>query len=199
MHSAILAASQTLQFFLKAQLDSEPTISQALNGSVLVATSNPQEIGEAQIEAVSVWLYRIVRDEDQLNAPPQRISATDFRQPPLPLRLHYLVTPVFETSVLAGPEREQRILGRILQALHDQPRLTGTLLAGSLAGTTVELLVRLEPMTLEEITRVWDALEAPYQLSVSYEVSIVDIRSERVETISPVQTLIPEVGVVAGG
>ena len=39
----------------------------------------------------------------------------------------------------------------------------------------MELKVRLEPLTLEEITRVWEALEGSYQLSVSYEVSVVNI------------------------
>ena len=37
----------------------------------------------------------------------------------------------------------------------------------------------LEPHSLEELTRVWDALKEPYQLSVSYHVQVVEIDSDR--------------------
>jgi hypothetical protein len=61
----------------------------------------------------------------------------------------------------------------------------------------VELKVRLEPLTLEEITRVWEALEGSYQLSVSYEVSIVNIMPElEPERISPVDIAMPEYGLI---
>ena len=57
--------------------------------------------------------------------------------------------------------------------------------------------MRLEALSLEEITRVWEALEGSYQLSVSYEVSLVDIASDlEPEHVSPVQVVLPEYGIV---
>jgi len=42
------------------------------------------------------------------------------------------------------------------------------------------------PMTLEELTRIWNALQSPYRLSVCYEVRIALIESEIRQTVSRV-------------
>jgi hypothetical protein len=60
--------------------------------------------------------------------------------------------------------------------------------------------MRLEPMSLEEITRVWEALEGSYQLSVSYEVTLVNIEVDtEPEMIAPVEVAMPEYGVIVSG
>ncbi len=75
--------------------------------------------------------------------------------------------------------------------------LRGADLQAEFSGTEVELKVRLEPLTLEEITRVWEALDGSYQLSVSYEVSVVNIMPElEPERISPVEIAMPEYGLI---
>jgi hypothetical protein len=51
-------------------------------------------------------------------------------------------------------------------------------------------------MSLEEITRVWEALFSSYELSVSYEVTVVAIESELVDDVPPVTTAIPISGVI---
>jgi hypothetical protein len=165
-------------------------------GGMVVSLNTPQEMTERPAEGLSVWLYRIIRDDQRLNDPPLRISATELQQPPLPLRLHYLITPV--TNERTGdPETEQLILGKVLQLLHSHPVLRGMDLRGEFAGTETELKIRLEPLTLEEIARVWEALEGSYQLSVSYEVSVVNIMPElEPERISPVEIAMPEYGLI---
>ena len=92
-------------------------------------------------------------------------------------------------------EIEQRVLGKVLQSLYGHPRLRGTDLSGDFSGTDTELRARLEPMSLEDITRIWNALEQPYQLSVSYEVTLIRIDSEIFETNTPVSEVVPEYGV----
>jgi hypothetical protein len=92
---------------------------------------------------------------------------------PLPIRLHYLMTPLANSN----PDTEQRILGRVLQLFHTVPIVSGSLLQAEFAGTATELHVHLEALGLDEITRVWEALEGSYQLSVSYEVSLPRIHS----------------------
>ena len=62
----------------------------------------------------------------------------------------------------------------------------------------MELTARLETLSLDEVSRVWEALEGSYQLSVSYEVSVVNIESlTEPERISPVFVPRPEYGVIA--
>jgi hypothetical protein len=56
--------------------------------------------------------------------------------------------------------------------------------------------VSLETLALEDIARIWNALNQPYQLSVSYEAAIVYIESEVVESLAPVQIAEPISGVI---
>jgi hypothetical protein len=183
MHTALRATSQTLQRFLQSRFEAAPDLRPFFDpgsgGTMVVALQTPHEMLRNGVEGVSLWLYRVVRDDQTLNALPRRISPSETLPPPLPLRLHYLVTPLTATKTPGGSETEQVILGKVLQLFHDRSRLRGTDLSDELVGTDVELQVRLETMSLEEITRVWDALEGSYQLSISYEVSVVNIDSEQ--------------------
>lgn len=170
-----------------------------LGGSLVVSARTPQEMIDHDEGGLSIWLYHIARDPELLNMPPRRIGPDTWEQRPLPLRLHYLMTPVVNGTDNGGndPGLEQFIIGKVLQTLHDTPALHGSMLRGELVGSGASLAVRLEPMGLEEITRVWDALESSYQLCVSYEVSLVLVASDKeAERVTPVSSLEPEYGVI---
>lgn len=204
MYTALRATSQAIAEYLRQRLEADPNLSlvfdSALGGTMVVSLNTPQEMFDRPAEGLSVWLYRAVRDEERLNAPPERLDRNRVRHPPLPMRLHYLITPIVNTTSPNAPETEQEILGKVLQTFHDHPILRGADFPSTneLSGTTVELNVRLETMSLEEITRVWEALEGSYQLSVCYEVSVVNICSALEEDASPVQVAMPEYGVIVG-
>jgi hypothetical protein len=160
-------------------------------GGFSVELSTPHEMG-ADARGVSVWLYRVLRDDTRLNDPPRLRPRANGEieelPPPLPLRLHYLITPLAQDA----PDTEQKILGRVMQLFHTRPVLSGTALQGDLAGTDAELNVRLESLALEELTRIWDALEGSYQLSISYEVTLARIESVLLPLrASPVETVVP--------
>jgi hypothetical protein len=201
MYTALTATSATLSEFLRQRLASDPNLAanfdSGIGGTMVVSLNTPQEMTENDTEGLSLWLYRVARDEQRLNAPPERLDLSRIRRTPLPLRLYYLITPIVNSGAEASPETEQLILGKALQAFHDYPQLRGTDLKGDFEGTTVELTIRLEPLSLEEITRVYDALDRSYQLSVSYEVSVVYIHSEREpDDVSPVEVALPEYGTI---
>lgn len=202
MYTALLATSQTLADFIQNRMESDPNLrnffDSGLGGTMVISLRNPEEMSDKSEQGLSLWLYRIQRDEDRLNDPPERLTPGLFREPPLPLRLHYLLTPVVDPGTANNAEIEQRILGKVLQALYGHPVFRGTDLAGDFSGTDTELKARLEPMSLEDITRVWNALEQPYQLSVSYEVTLVRIDSEIFEINTPVSQVVPEYGVIVG-
>jgi Pvc16 N-terminal domain len=166
-------------------------------GTMVVSLNTPKEMTDNQAEGLSIWLYRAIRDEERLNAPPERISNNQLKTPPLPLRLHYLITPIVNSKTVTSPETEQTILGKGMQAFHDHAIFTGVDLQDDFTGTALELHVRLEPLSLEDTTRIYDAHEGPYRLSISYEVSVVYIYSTiEPESITPVQVVMPEYGVI---
>jgi hypothetical protein len=168
-------------------------------GPMVTSLHTPQEMAQQSLQGLSVWLYRVVRDETRLNdAPivrPRRGGLVELLQPPLPLRLHYLMTPLSDNN----PDTEQRVLGRVLQLLHSQPELSGAVLRGDLAGTDLQVRVRLEALPLDEIARVWEALEGSYQLSVSYEVTLANIDSiAEAERSVPVESGHADYGLMVG-
>lgn len=200
MKTWIRATSVTMRELLREALDGDVDLgvlfSSGAGGGMVVTLDTPEEMVDVGDEGVSIWLYRIQRDCETLNRPPRRIAPDQIERPPLPLRLHYLVTPIVDRATRPqASELEQHILGKALQVYHDVATLRGALLRDDLTGAAIEAFVRLEPLSLEEITRVWDALEVPYQLSVSYEVSVVPIHSGlAVADTTPVDIIMPEYG-----
>ena len=79
-------------------------------------------------------MYRVMRDGDRLNVPNSRLGPFQSRFPSLPLRLHYLVTPFVRAGQSNSAELEQRILGKVMQTLHDHARFRGADLQGDLSG-----------------------------------------------------------------
>jgi len=88
-------------------------------------------------------------------------------------------------------ETQQKILGLTIQALYDKAIISGPDLEindvnSVLEGTDEALKVTLSPLSLEERTRVWHAVQKPYRLSVAYEVRVVNLDSTEGERRKPV-------------
>jgi hypothetical protein len=197
MSYALKAASVTIQKFLEQSFAADPALATYFASGATVSLGTPDDMEGASQFGLSIWLYRLVRDDQTLNQPPWRPSPNKIRRRPLPLRLHYLLTPIISSQSGGGtPETEQHILGRVLQTFNDTPLLTGADLSDAFAGQGIELAVRLETLELENLARLWDSLERSYQLCLSYEVGVVPIESAS-EDISgvPVGIVLPEYGV----
>ncbi|HLJ46317.1 MAG TPA: DUF4255 domain-containing protein [Bryobacteraceae bacterium] len=178
--TAIRAVSHTLKEVLR-QAITESTEAQ-LSG-VPIELRSPKELAKSTTPVVSLWLYRVTRDPDMLNRPGARPAPNQRVIQPLPIHLYYLITPIS-----AQPGDLQVLLGRAMQALNDHASLQGADLQDSLAGSSEQLRVVFETLTLEELTRIWHSLEEPYRVSVTYEVQVVNIDSdlEPIE-VSPVK------------
>ena len=200
MYTALRATTRSLIGLLSQAYQNDPELSVVFNpvGSLVVSPNTPEEMQTTTLSGLSVWLYQVVRDEHVLNDPPRRNGLNLIEPHGLPLRLHYLMTPHVEANEDgSATETEQAILGLVLQTFNDNPKLTGAQLLSDFSGTDTEINVRLEALNLEEITRVWDSLESAYQLSVSYEVSIINIESNRQPVlVPPVDNISTEFGLI---
>ena len=64
-------------------------------------------------------------------------------------------------------------------------------------GTRTEIGVRLETLVLDEMSRVWAAVQQPYQLSLAYEGTVAYIAPQQEPVpASPVFTAMPDYGVI---
>jgi hypothetical protein len=169
-YSVLSAVSSSLLTLLTNKI----TNALAVPLNVPIQLFSPKEMDNAgQVPGISLWLYKVSRMAEMLNDPPERKSATQMARTPLPVLLHYLVTPM-----ATDPITRQTLLGRVLQVFNDHSILRGADLQGVLQNTTEQLRVNLEALTLEELSLVWEALSEPYQLSVTYLVQVAKIDSD---------------------
>ena len=178
--TAIRGVTRTLRSILRQHItdDSAPQLA-----GIEVDLRSPKEMREEDITGISLWLYRVSRNEHVMNQAPLRVAADQIARHALPMNLYYLITPF-----TSDPEDEQALLGRVLQTLNDHSTLRGSDLQDSLFGGIEELRVTLEQLTLEELTRIWHSLQEPYQLSVTYVVQLISIESAHAPVrLPPVQ------------
>src|SRR5688572_6993824 len=118
MYQAPCATSLTLADWLRGPLRTDPALSAmfdpALGGAMDVFLNTPDEMANGP-QRLSLWLYRLTRDEFRLNNPPRRVAFDRIERPRFPLRLYYLVTPIVTpANIEDGPPVEQLILGNVL-------------------------------------------------------------------------------------
>jgi hypothetical protein len=110
-------------------------------------------------------------------------------RPPMAIDLHYLLAPCADST-----EFQQRLLGWGMRALEDNPVLPAGLF-NSLSqeddifheDETVELVP--EPLTLQDITNIFDPVKPNVCLAAGYVARMVGIESRRpVTEAEPVQT-----------
>lgn len=157
----------------------------AVVGAPTVSISDLSGTVSTNPATVTLFLYELDEDDCVRNLPPIRRlvgGQIEIEPPPTTLRLRYLVTVWTD-----DPSSGQTVIGRIVQVLADQYVLGPDKLGGSLRTAGEVLKLTLVPLTLEDRTRVWEAIDKPYRLSVTYEVRGARIESERVSTVVPVR------------
>jgi hypothetical protein len=159
-------------------------------GGTIVRVDNLADGISTNPAHLTIFLYELAEDSSQRNRSHRRTEAggtLEIRKPPMALLLRYLVT-----AWAGDMATEQSLLGRTLQVLYDGAILSGTQLQGSLVGTGEAVKVTLVPLTLEEKSRVWYAIQKPYRLSLNYEVRVVNLDPTSFEVAMPVTSRILE-------
>jgi hypothetical protein len=174
----LAAVSSGIRRILWNSFAADPTVRPLVGTEEAIVFLNPTQTARDSGNRVSLWLYMIAENEFIKNAPPQRVADDTEQFPPLALDLYYLLTPF-------GPsgEADLLILGRAMQALYDSARTT---LINTSVSVAENLSINLFRRTLDELSRVWEALQEPYRLSVCYQVRITRIDSTITTTGSPV-------------
>lgn len=138
--------------------------------------AEPGDIGTA----LSLFLYRVTMNEHLRNA--GRIDNPADVNVPLALDLHYLMT-VWANNA----HTEQVILAWAMRQFHLHPVLDISALSPEAAWSAGDI-IHLMPAELsnEDVMRIWDALDPPYRLSVSYIARVVRIDPDKVDDARPV-------------
>ena len=146
-----------------------------------IVSLSPADVVDRQIR-LTLFLYSVVETPSLKNEPFSLSSSRELRFPPLSLDLYYMLTcyPSENQNLTDRTLDTRKMLGRAMRVFYDNGILSGTILQGDLAGTQEELRISLNPITVEDLTRIWSVFpDTSYRTSVSYLVTPVRIRSER--------------------
>lgn len=150
---------------------------------------------EGQDIRLTLFLYNIVENPYLKNLEMSQEGEEVLRPPSLYLDLYYMLTTYASPHITDRSERtleEHRILGRAMRIFHDNGLLKGTVLQGSLAGSSDEFRICLNPMSLEDQNRIWSAFpNRSIRASIGYLVTAVSLDSTR--TIEAKRVMIREI------
>jgi hypothetical protein len=159
-------------------------------GAFAVAQPPHEVTTTGQSLQVNLFLYHTEIDGALRNTDPVGLQPGETGEPALPLILHYLLTPYAPDG---DDIRAHRLLGGALQALHSHSRLTRTDLAAVASYSDVskqveQVNITWQPFEEKDIYSLWSVFQAPYRLSVAFEVRVVLIDSRRT-AITPLPVL----------
>jgi hypothetical protein len=169
----ISEVSAILRQILWESFESDSIVQPIIGSESAIVMVNPTETAQDSSNRLSLWLYQITEDEFVKNRPMVRgTNGNTSQYPPLTLNFYYLVTPFAPSG-----ESNQIVLGKTLQVLYDNAII---IISDPDNDIAEELRIILCRLTLEELTRIWDALREPYRLSVCYQIRVAEIDSQRI-------------------
>lgn len=184
-YQAISAASESIRMLLWPAIDNDNDTKAIIGTEQQISTEPPFKLvkdTDADKNYLSLYLYRVAENAEMKNRALIPQSANQLQYPPLALNLSYLVTPLTNSA-----DNDQRLLGKVMQILHDNTTLAGAALRGVLQGTDAELRIVLGAVSIEDMTKLWSATLRPYRLSVAYDVRVLYIDSARRQVVEPVR------------
>jgi hypothetical protein len=180
-YTVISEVGQALVQVLWQEIQADPQVNGLIDNEDRISLESPFDLKNNDSVRLSVYLYRIVEDASTKNRFPVPGNGANLRKPPLTLDLFYLLTPM-----VGAPREQQIVLGKTMQVLYDRAILEGADLVGSIAASNEKVRVVLNPVSLEETARVWQAMEMSYRLSVCYVVRVALVDSTREQFTQPV-------------
>ncbi|WP_341878094.1 DUF4255 domain-containing protein [Defluviitalea saccharophila] len=146
----------------------------------------PYEKGDFSL---GIHLYNIEENGEYRPVNMMNIGTNRQKYPPLSLTLYYMITAYSKAEVQSRALDEQKMIGRVMQVLYDNPiiDLGGTNISPE--GTNEPVRISLNPLEYEMKLKTWNAPDKAYHLSAFYRVSPIFIESNRMKTIKRVSDL----------
>lgn len=176
---AIAAVTATLRNLVETGLGNEVS-------GAKVTTQPPDEV-TAGNDLVNLFLYQTAINAAWRNMDnPQAVKPGETGQPALALNLYYLLTAYAKTNDAPNPVSHQ-LLGRAMRVLHDHPLLSAAEIKAAFPDNDLHeqierVRITLQPMTLDEMSKLWTTFQTKYRISAAYQVSVVLIDSQRPST-----------------
>jgi Pvc16 N-terminal domain len=139
----------------------------------------------SQQKRINLFLYRVtpnpfLNNRDWLPKPgvPGRLVL-----PPLAVNLYYLLTAYAQLDAQTGLADAHGLMAEAMRVLHEHPIVPQASLENGLEQGEVK--VTLHASDVEELSKVWTALNKEYRLSAVYEVAYAEVPARRERPMPP--------------
>ena len=167
-------------------------VSSVLGNPPFLTTRAPDQLesGTEELAQLSLFLYHVTYNQGwrEVGLPSRNSAGVQIDRPPLALDLHYLLVAYGDSDYIP-----QMLLGLGMQALHETPFLTkdeissvfsgalsqvdSALATAELADQVETIKVTPEPLTTEDLSKLWTAFGGKFRPSAGYEATVVLIES----------------------
>jgi hypothetical protein len=181
---AVAAVTVTMQAILGNGVTADPD----LTDTTVTVLPLDKARGSNTANQLNLFLYQILPDAAWRNMNiPSQVGPLESGTPPLALSMYYLLTAFGRDNDTTAPFGHH-LLGQAMSVLYDHALLgpdeiraaTAVPLPASNLDKQIERLrITLQPLSLEEISKLWTGLATQYRLSVAYEVSVALIDSSQ--------------------
>ncbi|TQF08881.1 DUF4255 domain-containing protein, partial [Myxococcus llanfairpwllgwyngyllgogerychwyrndrobwllllantysiliogogogochensis] len=155
---------------------------------------------DATHHQLNLFLFQVSHDVSLRNMEfPPKSKPGESGFPPLALRLTYVLTPYAPSD---DDVESHKLLGKAMNVLHDHPLLGSEELRVAVPGNDLyrqveRVRITSEPLSLEELSKLWTMFQTQYRVSVVYQASVVLIESTRphrapLPVLRPVLTVLPD-------
>jgi hypothetical protein len=162
-------------------VENDSALKKAIASREQIAFSTPRIVDFQGTKKLSIFLYSITQEATPPNTPPTGSVSKKAAETCFALR--YLITP------LTGNDKDDHeLLERIIHSVLAKPRI-----GGAAEENNSELLVKVDSLSLDELSRLWAGLGAPLRLSVSLTVFVTALHhdSEALVTVGSVTPKTP--------
>ncbi|HEX9059689.1 MAG TPA: DUF4255 domain-containing protein [Clostridia bacterium] len=122
---------------------------------------------------LTVYLYSIMENG----------LSRDINSAELCLNLYYLITAFSKSELKSKAYDESFVIGKVMETMSLNSILKGSSLEGTLAENSEELKIILQPVSTDEMSKIWTFPNIPYKLSIAYMAGPVYISSDLSNTI----------------
>lgn len=171
---AIAAATATLRNLIVQGVPDLP------NQNITTRPLDKARTGTASVDQLNLFLYQTTINAAWRNMDmPRQVHPGETGRPPLALNLHYLLTAFGQDD---DDAQSHRWLGKAMSILHDHPLLGRQEIQDALSGSGLQsqierVRITPQPLSIEEISKLWTAFQTQYRISAAYELTVLLIDS----------------------
>lgn len=180
-YTVIADISSKLINLLKETMTPEP-----IEKAEKIGIYPPYEKGDYSL---GVHLYNVEENGEYRPVNMVNIGSNRQKYPPLSLTLYYMITAYSKAEIQSRALDEQKMIGRVMQVLYDNPIIDLEGANISPDGNNEPVRISLNPLEHEMKLKLWNAPDKPYHLSAFYRVSPIFVESNRMKNIKRVTEL----------